>query len=186
MTDLKNWKIIPETLQGYKVDTWNEDYFEEIDGKQYAVLIYNIDEIRMGDYYGYLAIYKNPVYPTLVLSSKRNWINFSGRETFVYIKSADCFIFRMAAYVEGSSKGDMPFLFISPSKRLYAFIEWNNMSVYHSFNEIDEESVQSYELQPKHLINYSGPRKAGEIIYFRDLQWFSFDYFDEALSVYHN
>ena len=80
----------------------------------------------------------------------------------------------------------MPFLFINLSKRLFAFIEWNDISVYYSFNEIDEESVQVYESHPEHLANYSGPRRAGEIIYFRDLKWFSFDYFDEALSVYHD
>ncbi len=186
MMDLKNWEITPGTLQGYKANSWNEDYFEETDGGQYGVLIYNIDEIRMGDYYGHLAMYENPVYPTLILNSRINWIKSSGRETFAYVKLADCFIFRMAAYVKDSSKGDMPFLFISPSKQLFAFVEWNDMSVYHSFNEVDGESVQLYELHPKYLINYSGPRRNGEIIYFRDLQWFSFDYFDEALSAYHD
>ena len=99
--DLNGWEIIPQDLQGYRVNSWHEDYFEETDSKRYDVCLYNIDELRMGDYYGQMAIYENPVYPTLILNSEKNWINFSGRETFVYIESADCFIFRMAAYVEG-------------------------------------------------------------------------------------
>lgn len=186
MIDLNGWEIIPQDLQGYRINSWNEDYFEETEGKRYGVCLYNIDELRMGDYYGQMGIYENHVYPTLILNSKKNWINFNDRKTFVYIESADCLIFRMAAYVEGSSKGDMPFLFINPSKQLFAFIEWNDTSVWHSFNEIDKESVQVYELRPERLTNYSSPRRAGEIIYFRDLQWFSFYYFDEALSAYHD
>lgn len=50
-----------------------------------------------------------------------------------------------------------PFLFISPSKRLFAFIEWNSRLVWHSFNEIDKESVQVYKLLPEYLTNYSSP-----------------------------
>jgi len=71
MIDLNGWEIIPQDLQGYRINSWNEDYFEETEGKRYGVCLYNIDELRMGDYYGQMGIYENHVYPTLILMTEK-------------------------------------------------------------------------------------------------------------------
>lgn len=186
MTDLQNWGIIPEALPGYKAVDWNPDIFQEVGDGRYGVYFYNIDEVRMMDYYAKgVAIFENRTHPVLLVHSQKVWVSLKGSESVRYLEAPDCLLFRIPAYAEHSSKPNQPFLLLNLSRRLFAFIAWDDSSGYYSLQALDQTRLQVVELYPKELARWKGRLRTNEIISLSNLLWYSLDEFDAAYVRYH-
>jgi|GEM_PF-1315206 len=186
MIDTKGWRISPQELPGCKAEDWNPDFFIEVTDGQYGVYVYNLDELRMGDYYGKMAVFQQPASsPVPVVCSDITWIKFSGIDSALYLSLPDCLILRIPAYVKDATKPDMPFLVIKPKAKTFAFIEWNDSSIYYTFEGLDRCKIQVRELHPKELTRYKVPHRTNEVIDLGKLNWHSLALFDAALFLYH-
>ena len=77
MNEILDWNIDKEQLTDYKTESWIEDYFITSPNNEYGIIIYNIEEWRMGAESGLIGIYSNSKMPKLVLNSSRTWIWFA-------------------------------------------------------------------------------------------------------------
>ena len=184
MIDLHGWCIVPEELPGYRAEGWNPDFFQKVGQGKYGVYFYNIDEARMMDYYGRVAVFSHPTQPLVLLQSTTVWVTMLGTDSVQYLSASNCLLFRMPAYVEHTTKPTHPFLVINLPHRLFAFVAWDESSRYYHFQALDQSRMQVLELVPKQLAQSKGPRRTGEIIHLPALQWYPLEGFDATVERY--
>ena len=185
MIDLHGWGIVPKELPGYQAEGWNPDFFQEVGQGEYGVYFYNLNEARMMDYYGRVAVFANPAQPLVLLQSATVWVTMlGGTDSVQYLAAPDCLLFRMPAYVEHTTKPTHPFVFINFTHRLFAFVAWDETSRYYHFQALDHTRLQVLELDPHQLARRKGPQRTGEIIYLPGLRWYSLEDFDAAVDRY--
>lgn len=186
MIELHGWCIVPEVLPGYQAEGWNPDFFQEVGQGKYGVYFYNLDEARMMDFYGLVAVFSNPAQPLVLLQSTTVWATMlAGTDSVQYLAAPDCLLFRMPAYVEHTTKPTHPFVFINFTHQLFALVAWDESSRYYHFQALDHARIQVHELDPQQLARRKGLRRTGEIIHLSALRWYPLEDFDAAVERYH-
>lgn len=173
-----------EILKGYKDPLWGDDYFIETADKKYALYFYNIDEVRMGAYYAYLAIFAENKFDRPIVSSGKVWIWYSNARTFTCAQKSACLIFKTS--VRKAGEVEYPYLLIKPEIGQFSFIDWDFTSIYYSLEELGENIVVVREESPQYLDRPDHVRRTGEMIDLNALTWYDLAQFDDALEIYKN
>lgn len=139
----------------------------------------------MMSYSGLIAIYTQKDKLKPLIGSAKNWIWYSGKNTFNYASLSDCLIFRLSAYKENSNRLDFPFILIKPTEKLFGFIDWDMTSIYYSFSEIGKDKLIIKEIHSEALKNLNNPKRSDEIIDLNTILWFDINKFDKAFDLYH-
>lgn len=180
-----DWKIKLNHLAKYKAGGWTEDFFRTTPDAEYGILIYNIDEWRMGAYGGLFAIFSNKKRPILELNSSETWINFQNNDSFCFLENSDCLVFRLPfLYQEVGFKEGFPFLLLQIKKKRFAFYDFDISSPYYNLKDLGKNKAEIIEQHPLELQNMEAKSRKGEIIDFDQLQWFDLNEFDRASEKY--
>ncbi|WP_010135425.1 hypothetical protein [Ochrovirga pacifica] len=185
MNEILDWNIDKGQLTDYKIDGWIEDYFITSPNNEYGIVVYNIEEWRMGAESGLIGIYSNSKNPKLVLNSSRTWIWFAYGKTFDFLNESECIVFKKPAYKPNGSKGGFPFVFLNLKKRRFAFYDFDNTSIYYGVKELEKDIAQLFEIHPKELELLNREKRTNEIIDLTELKWFDMTDFDRALEKYY-
>ncbi|CAM4405677.1 hypothetical protein [Zobellia nedashkovskayae] len=180
-----SWNIDKEKLIDYKSESWTEDYFVSTPNNEYGIVVYNIEEWRMGAYAGLIGIYSNSENPKRVLNSSRTSIYFQNDQTFDFLEKSDCIVCRKPAHNSNNLKGDFPFILINLKKNQFAFYEFDSMSVYYGLKETEKNKAKLIEVHPRELEVLNKERRTNEIVDLDKLKWLDLINFDRALEKYY-
>ncbi len=83
----------------------------------------------------------------------------------------------------------MPYLFVRPYEKKFAFFPWDFTSIYYGFNENEKNVLTLYEKAPTELDYYvekeKHKRKTGMEIHLEQLKWYDTKLIDKAYDIYH-
>lgn len=180
-----NWNIDKTKLIDYKSESWSDDYFISSPKNKYGIVVYNINEWRMGAYSGIIGIFSNSENPKVELNSSRTSIYFQSEKTFDFLEKSDCIVCRKPANNSNNLKGGFPFMIINMKNRKFAFYDFDFTSIYYGFQETEKNKAKLIEVHPKELERLKKEKRTNEIIDLEKLKWLELIDFNRALEKYY-
>lgn len=179
MDEILNWNIDKEQLFDYKTGGWIEDYFITSPNNEYGIVVYNINEWRMGAECGLIGIYSNPKKPTLELNLNWIWIWFVYEKTFYFLEKSNCIVCQTIAKNIMTSEIEFPFVFINLKREKIAFFYFSDYtSIYYGLEEVEKNKAKLIEVNPKELEYSKKEKRTNEIVDLDELKWFKLTDFD--------
>jgi len=190
MNNIFCWDINPNLIPTYQEAEHSQDYFGVTSDGKYGIFIYNILELSMCAYYGFLAIYSNANLEVPIVSLEKRAIYFHQDESFDYAMQSDCLAFSFSAYNPNAQKPTFPFLFIKPFEQHFSLLDWDNSSIYYGFKEYSKNFLQMYEKHPQEISSLGQKSKYTQRTKNRiDLNrmiWYNTKHINKAYEIYHN
>ncbi|APZ47427.1 hypothetical protein BW723_14535 [Polaribacter reichenbachii] len=185
MNEKLNWNIDKTKLIDYKSESWSNDYFISSPNNKYGIVVYNINESRMGAYAGLIGIYSNFKNPKIELNSSQTWIYFQDEKTFSFLEKSECIVCRKPASNSKNLKDGFPFIIINMKNRQFAFLDFNYTSIYYGIEETELFKAKLIEIHPKDIEYLNDKKRTNEIIDLENLKWLEFIDFNRALEKYY-
>ncbi len=186
MSEILSWNIDKEKLIDYRAEGWTKDFFASSPNNEYGVVVYNIQEWRMGAECGLIGIYSNSKNPIIELNSKRTWIWFDYEKTFYFLKESNCVLCRIIIQNKMTFEIEFPFVFINLKKKKFALFGFSDYtSIYYGLEEVEENKAKLVEVNSEELEYSKREKHTNKIVDLSKLKWNKLTDFDRASEKYY-